>query len=63
MCTLNANKGSAAADPILGYFFAGAEPIFGHLAATEQEAKKAGKQLSAWLTDGKIVDFNGTGIR
>ena len=26
MCTLNANKGSAAADPTLGYFFAGAEP-------------------------------------
>jgi hypothetical protein len=38
-------------------------PSSGHFAAAEQEAKKAGKQLSAWLTDGKIVDFNGTGIR
>ena len=44
MCTINANNGSAAADPTLGYFFAGAEPIFGHLAAAEQAAEQVAKQ-------------------
>ena len=64
MCTINANNGSTAADPISKALFRRRRPPSSeHFAAAEQEAKKVGKQLSAWLTDGKIVDFNGTGIR
>ena len=48
MCTINASDSSAVADP-----------IFRNSAAAEQ----ADEPSSAWLTDSKIVDFNGTGIK
>ena len=64
MCTLNANKGSAAADPISRALFRRRRPpSSGHFAAAEQAGKQVDEQLPAWLTVSKIVDFNGTGIK